>query len=185
MGRSSGEQARRRKATTLPALLTSKCMRRCVDRGLLPPTLYRASAPTPEFGSNYFQARDRAKRAAECATKRPAPAPAPAQHAPKTVAPAFLVQERRLEYRRERAAARVDLLMRLQRGYCYLCAQPFYASQPPTLEHVTPRALGGKTQRNVLLAHSACNNGKSDRAPRPCEMIYLDAINLRRHSVEA
>lgn len=168
MGKRSGEQARRRFVSTLPALLTSKCVRRCVDGGLLPTTVYRATEPTPEFNSNYFLERERvAPKVRHPAAAKTPPAPAP--------------KPEKLEYRRERIAARVDQLMRLQRGFCYLCGHPFYASRPPTMEHVTPRAMRGRSHRNVLLAHAPCNNAKADRAPRPCELIYLEAVNLRRY----
>jgi 5-methylcytosine-specific restriction endonuclease McrA len=46
-----------------------------------------------------------------------------------------------------------------------------------TLDHVIPRALGGADGGNILLACSKCNNRKGSRAPAPCEMIYLAAVN--------
>jgi 5-methylcytosine-specific restriction endonuclease McrA len=176
MGRHSGEQARRRFVSKLPALLTPKCVRRCVETALLPANIYRPSGPTPEFSSNYFKSRDDEKlylkRQADWHARGKPPSPAKPE-------------QPRLAYRREKVEAKTDVLMRLQRGYCYLCSQPFRASRPPTLEHVKPRALGGKTHRNVLLAHADCNGGKADRPPRPCELLYLTAINLRRYSAEA
>ena len=165
MGKRSGEQARRFTSTP-PALLTSKCVRRCVDAGLLPPTIFRASGPTVEFGSHYYRERDLAK--ARAAPSRVIlSAPLSIREPPPRGKPP----------RRERAIAKIDALMRLQRGYCYLCCQPFYASRPPTLEHVTPKARRGQSRGNLLLAHSDCNSRKADRRPYPCELIYLAAIN--------
>lgn len=64
MGRQSGEQNRRKRTqSSLPALLTKNCVRRCVESGLLPTTVYRASAPTPEFNSTYYKTANEFARA--------------------------------------------------------------------------------------------------------------------------
>lgn len=48
-----------------------------------------------------------------------------------------------------------------------------------TVEHVVPKARGGAGRdRNTALAHQRCNLAKADRAPRPCELLYLAALNL-------
>jgi 5-methylcytosine-specific restriction endonuclease McrA len=66
---------------------------------------------------------------------------------------------------------------RLQRGRCYLCQRPFEPDNWGTRDHVIPRALGGIDAGNVLLACFDCNNIKADRAPKPCEMLFLTAAN--------
>lgn len=71
----------------------------------------------------------------------------------------------------------VRRLAKLQGGLCYLCGQVMRAE--PTREHVVPKARGGKNARNVLAAHQACNLLKADRAPYPCELLYLDALYAR------
>lgn len=67
-------------------------------------------------------------------------------------------------------------IVRLQDGLCYLCGG---AMSEPTREHVTPKVLGGRNARNVLAAHQPCNVRKSGRPPRPCELLYLEAVYLR------
>lgn len=83
-------------------------------------------------------------------------------------------------------------LLKLQKRRCYLCCKPFTcvpAGTPDrrrlnrlgkvTVDHVRSRASGGTLYRNKLLAHEDCNCRKGDRAPKPCELIYLDAIYLQ------
>lgn len=79
-------------------------------------------------------------------------------------------------YRRRRRA-----LHELQEQRCYLCDRVFARARKlwATFDHVTPKALGGKWGGNVVLAHQVCNHEKGDRAPRPCELLYLAAINER------
>ena len=48
-----------------------------------------------------------------------------------------------------------------------------------TLDHVRPRSRGGRRSGNVLLAHRICNIRKADRPPFPCELLLLEAVNLR------
>ncbi len=69
-----------------------------------------------------------------------------------------------------------DGIVQAQGGRCYLCGKPM---EKPTREHVMPRALGGRNAKNVLGAHSLCNRIKADRYPKPCELLFLAAINLR------
>lgn len=75
--------------------------------------------------------------------------------------------------RRERASE----ISRAQDGLCYLCGKPFTVNRAPTQDHVHPRARGGRNQHNILLACYPCNNGKGDRLPYPCELIFLRAVN--------
>ncbi len=70
-------------------------------------------------------------------------------------------------------------LAKAQDGRCYLCDGLFTPANPPTLEHVKPRARGGKRAGNLLVAHSACNLLKADRLPTDREMAYLRLINER------
>lgn len=66
---------------------------------------------------------------------------------------------------------------------CYLCGGrlrdlPHPSDGAPTRDHVKPRVTGGRKRRNVLLAHAGCNRSKGARPPKPCELIYCDAIHL-------
>lgn len=63
-----------------------------------------------------------------------------------------------------------------QDGTCYLCGKPWAV---PTRDHVVPKAKGGKSRWNQLLAHPRCNVRKSDRWPYPCELMLLHAVNMR------
>lgn len=79
-------------------------------------------------------------------------------------------------------AIAVDKFWRIfhaQAGRCFLCPQPFTDDDWATVEHVKPRALGGMTPGNVLLAHASCNQAKDNRPPHPCEVLYLQAVNLQ------
>lgn len=67
----------------------------------------------------------------------------------------------------------------LQAGACYLCTRPFVDDDWATVDHVTPKAKGGPDAGNILLAHLACNNQKSDRDPTPDELLYLANANGR------
>lgn len=87
------------------------------------------------------------------------------------------------EYRR----AVLSALYVLQDGRCYLCDRRMLASSPrdpdgATRDHVTPRIRGGRDGENLLAAHRSCNELKADRAPTPCELLYLAAVNAQRRS---
>jgi hypothetical protein len=60
---------------------------------------------------------------------------------------------------------------------CYLCSNPFSPTRLATREHVTPRALGGVDDHNILLACKPCNKYKRDRPPTACELAELARIN--------
>lgn len=50
----------------------------------------------------------------------------------------------------------------------------------PTLDHVIPRAAGGKgILGNLLVMHQRCNALKADRRPTGCELLMLAAANAR------
>lgn len=70
-------------------------------------------------------------------------------------------------------------LLKAQEGACYLCRGDFTERNGPSFDHVLPRALGGQTPGNVLLAHIRCNQAKSDRNPTRAELAYLQTVNLR------
>ena len=88
---------------------------------------------------------------------------------------------------------RTNRLRRLQRNRCYLCGGEFQAPIPkgtpdrrrlnreghPTLDHVWPKSAGHGLYRNKLLTHAPCNARKGDRAPRSCEVLYLESIHFR------
>lgn len=64
-----------------------------------------------------------------------------------------------------------------QNGICYLCNEKM-SVYDCTVDHVTPRARGGKnTIKNMLLTHCLCNNEKADRMPTTAELAYLQDIN--------
>lgn len=73
---------------------------------------------------------------------------------------------------------RRTVIAALQDFRCYLCGHEFADVSLATEEHVVPRALGGKTRENILMAHQPCNVAKGHREPRPCELIYLRAVNF-------
>jgi 5-methylcytosine-specific restriction endonuclease McrA len=60
---------------------------------------------------------------------------------------------------------------------CYLCNREI-ALASATDEHVTPRSKGGRTRSNILVADGPCNVRKANRAPYPCEILYLAYVNL-------
>lgn len=66
----------------------------------------------------------------------------------------------------------------LQGNLCYLCGCDFDDHVRPTTEHVRPRARRGANRANRLMACLPCNQAKGDREPHPCELLYLQAINL-------
>ena len=63
-----------------------------------------------------------------------------------------------------------------QNRRCFLCGGKMQGR--PTREHVFPRSAGGREAGNILLAHRLCNQAKGIRNPRPCELIYRDAVYL-------
>lgn len=85
-----------------------------------------------------------------------------------------------------------DLYQR-QRGRCYICSAAMDTALRGrgrnllawTIDHVFPRAAGGKQLANLLLAHRSCNERKADRWPFPCEVIYLAAVYAAPHDALA
>lgn len=82
------------------------------------------------------------------------------------------LKEDKRRWKRKRAA-----LFIAQRKCCYLCCKRMYPGNGSTDDHVTPKSLGGRRENNILLAHRKCNARKADRAPFPCEVLFLAAIN--------
>lgn len=76
-----------------------------------------------------------------------------------------------------RRANQAQRLASAQDGRCYLCDSAFTEALPPTVDHVRPRAAGGKTMRNILAACRPCNNTKGSRMPTARELAYLEQIN--------
>lgn len=113
------------------------------------------------------------------------------ESAPDPVWRSIRRQGRKVATERRKAAeqARAHKFRRiyeLQGGRCYLCGDPFESQAKATDDHVTPKAMGGRRTANILHACRGCNHAKSHRAPRPCELIYLEAINrsLPRHDLK-
>lgn len=85
-----------------------------------------------------------------------------------------------------------DLYQR-QRGRCYICIAAMDTALRGrgrnllawTIDHVFPRAVGGRQLANLLLAHRGCNERKADRWPFPCEVIYLAAVYAAPHDALA
>jgi hypothetical protein len=58
--------------------------------------------------------------------------------------------------------------------FCYLCCQQFEANERPTPDHVPPKSLFAKTDRDfplVLPAHAACNTARSPQDQMMCQLI--------------
>jgi 5-methylcytosine-specific restriction endonuclease McrA len=49
----------------------------------------------------------------------------------------------------------------------------------PTVDHVWPKSMGYKHSGNLLVTHRRCNEGKADRLPTGCELVWLAAVNAR------
>lgn len=80
---------------------------------------------------------------------------------------------------------RARAIRKAQGDDCYLCGGPFprhdvdaMDAASPSLDHVRSRYHGNSLHRNTLIAHRVCNTRKGHRRPYPCELIYLDAVNL-------
>jgi 5-methylcytosine-specific restriction endonuclease McrA len=72
-----------------------------------------------------------------------------------------------------------ERLYAAQCGNCGLCGEPLFDPCAGTIDHVMPRALGGRNAGNLLLAHQLCNSVKADRPPTRGEMATLAAVNDR------
>jgi len=72
-----------------------------------------------------------------------------------------------------------ERLFRAQGGKCGLCGGEIFSPRDGTLDHVIPRALGGRNLNNLLLAHERCNNIKADRPPTHIELQTLARVNER------
>lgn len=71
-------------------------------------------------------------------------------------------------------------LYRAQNGYCGICGKRLKCLIKVTLDHVKPLSRGGgRGERNLIAAHRHCNEGKADRPPTGCEVIWLEAVNSR------
>jgi hypothetical protein len=64
-----------------------------------------------------------------------------------------------------------------QRGYCGICGRKLKSLLHCTIDHVHPRARGGKSDGNRIAAHQRCNEEKGDRPPNGCEQIWLAVAN--------
>lgn len=87
----------------------------------------------------------------------------------------------RKDRRRPRVVGSETLRVRLyeaQDGLCGLCGGEM-GPHDATIDHVVPRAHGGRNAGNVLLAHSKCNEVKGSRPPRASELALLAKVNAR------
>ena len=66
-----------------------------------------------------------------------------------------------------------------QSGKCALCGGRMINKQTITIDHVLPKTLGGKNVGNRLAVHRVCNTHKGGRMPKACELLLLEAVNLR------
>jgi hypothetical protein len=64
-----------------------------------------------------------------------------------------------------------------QGGLCSICGAGIGSPFLGTIEHVTPRALGGGNVGNRLLAHETCNNRKGCSPPTVRELALLETVN--------
>jgi RNA-directed DNA polymerase len=61
-----------------------------------------------------------------------------------------------------RLPTRVSKLLKLQKGFCPLCKTRFYLDSVMEVDHITPKALGGKdTYSNLQLLHRHCHIRKT------------------------
>jgi 5-methylcytosine-specific restriction endonuclease McrA len=82
---------------------------------------------------------------------------------------------------------KIAVLRKAQRERCGACGRrvpplDVYCAPAnrPTLDHVVPRAAGGKgILGNLLVMHHHCNALKADRRPTGCELLILAAANAR------
>jgi 5-methylcytosine-specific restriction endonuclease McrA len=72
---------------------------------------------------------------------------------------------------------------RAQNGVCPYCGNTLTVSMEklwrPTFDHVTPKRIAHGKEGNKVVAHENCNQRKGSRLPRPCELLFLFAINQR------
>lgn len=70
------------------------------------------------------------------------------------------------------------VLAEIQGHRCYMCLVPFPSKYAVTVDHVTPRWVGGRNgYGNIAAACFGCNNRKHERMPTGCELIWLEFIN--------
>ncbi|AXQ70050.1 hypothetical protein HOU03_gp218 [Caulobacter phage CcrSC] len=84
--------------------------------------------------------------------------------------------------RRPGDKTRLSLVREVQKNRCYLCGNPMSPKArrkaSASRDHVVAKARGGKNAENILLAHTRCNSERGSRRAYPCELIYLQAVNL-------
>lgn len=68
-------------------------------------------------------------------------------------------------------------LIKAAQGICYLCGKTLDGDL--NRDHVKPKHQGNPYKANTMPTHVICNGAKGGRQPYPCELIYLDAVNLR------
>ncbi len=84
----------------------------------------------------------------------------------------------RARIREARNAFRYARLLAAQDNRCYICTEAFTDENPPTKDHVWPRARGGRDGRNILWACVPCNGSKSDSVPTEEQMARLRELNV-------
>lgn len=58
------------------------------------------------------------------------------------------------------------ILLIAQNGKCFYCNQKFSEENIETVDHFIPSSKGGSNNiQNMVLAHTECNNKKSDNMP--------------------
>ena len=76
-------------------------------------------------------------------------------------------------------------LIAAQGNACALCGKPMRldrncrAADAASIDHVVPRAKGGRHQLNRVLAHRRCNIAKADHPPSPSELDLLAIVNAK------
>lgn len=102
----------------------------------------------------------------------------------KPPSPSLSPRRDRLRPRAQRGSDQLrERLFEAQRGLCGICGALIYAASEGTIDHVLPRALGGKNAGNVVLAHARCNNAKAARPPTRRELETLALVNERLASM--
>lgn len=78
----------------------------------------------------------------------------------------------------------IDRIAMAQDMLCAGCCEPLDLDTDDqegraSLDHVVPRSRGGGNERNLVAMHRRCNGLKDNRMPTGCELIWLDAVNVR------
>lgn len=69
------------------------------------------------------------------------------------------------------------LMFSAQDGLCGICGKTMYFNEA-TADHVWPRSSGYALEKNAVLTHKHCNEGKASMPPSEFEILFLRKVNL-------